>query len=64
MAHYKVNFPVTKNMGSYSTIATETSMETKEENALWDYNSARAHDGLQPLHELPYGTTFERIEYK
>lgn len=34
------------DMGSYTTVATESNSETKEENALWDFNSARRHDGL------------------
>jgi hypothetical protein len=51
-------------MGSYSTVASESLMETKEENALWAYNDSRAHDGLGPLKELPYGTTFTVINEK
>ena len=58
---YRVEFPVTKNMGSYSTVAKASPMETVEENALWDYNSARAHDGLPPLKVLPKGTKMTRI---
>lgn len=59
--YYKVNFPVTRDMGPYSTIAHESALETKEENALWDYNRARAHDGLAPFKQLPKGTTFQAI---
>lgn len=62
MTRYKVHVPCTIQMGSYTTIATEYTMESKEDNALWDYNNARAHDGLKPLNALPDGTTFTRIE--
>ena len=37
------------DMGSYTTTATETAHETMVENALWDVNSARRHDGLPEL---------------
>jgi hypothetical protein len=33
-------------------------METKEQNALWHFNSARMHDGLLPLQKLPKGFIF------
>lgn len=63
MTHYKVHIPTTRHLGAYDTIATETTMESKEENALWDYNNVRAHDGLKPVQALPDGTTFARIDY-
>jgi hypothetical protein len=37
------------DMGSYTTIAKASHGETVEENALWDINSARRHDGLPEL---------------
>lgn len=37
------------DMGSYTTNAKGSAMETVEENALWDFNSARRHDGLPEL---------------
>jgi hypothetical protein len=48
-------------IGPFKTIATESPMETKEENALWAYNSARQHDGLPPLTTLPKGFKFEKV---
>lgn len=36
-------------MGSYTTNAKGSMMETVLENALWDFNSARGHDGLPHL---------------
>jgi hypothetical protein len=52
---YKYTIPPTDEQGSYSTIANSDS------DALWDYNSARAHDGLPPIKSLPKGTKRERI---
>jgi hypothetical protein len=38
------------DMGSYTTTARATgAMESAIENALWDFNSARDHDGLPHL---------------
>lgn len=45
---YQVNLFI-PDMGSYKTIAKESHGETVEENALWDINSARRHDGLTEL---------------
>lgn len=61
MMKYKVTFPTTTKNGVYSIVAVETSMETKEENALWHYNNALAHDGIRSVDELPKGTRFEPI---
>jgi len=33
-----------------------------EQNALWQYNGARAHDGLPPLKCMPKGTKYIRQE--
>jgi hypothetical protein len=59
---YIAKFPPTRDMGSYKTTCSGSLMETHQENALWDYNSARAHDGLPPLSKCPAGTVFEPIE--
>jgi hypothetical protein len=58
---YTCKVPTTRLMSSFSTVCEANSQETKEENALWDYNNARAHDGLPPLEKLPAGTTFTPI---
>lgn len=52
----------TDDMGTYWGICSDTLMETAEENALWDVNKAREHDGLKPLDEMPRGTVYERLD--
>lgn len=49
------------DMGSYTTVATESRHESKEENALWDFNSARRHDGLP---EFTLGEFIDQIWLK
>lgn len=50
--------PPTRNVGSYSGTCSATYGETYRKNALWDYNSCRAHDGLPPLTRMPAGTVY------
>jgi len=50
------------DIGPFWTYATESPMETKEENALWNYNSSRAHDGLKPKSKLPKGFIFQKVK--
>jgi len=57
---YKVTVPPTMQMGSYSTTARDREFESKEQEALWDYNSAREHDGLPPVKRMPKGTKYEK----
>lgn len=59
---FKAKFPVTAHMSPIDYVVKESAMETMEENALWHYNSSRAHDGLQPLEHLPSGVTFSPIQ--
>ena len=60
---YKAIIPFTDDMGSVSPIMCEDSlMESAEENALWQLNSMRDHDGLPHLEELPPGVQFEVVE--
>jgi len=47
-------------MGSYACKVSDR-YESKHKAALWDYNSARAHDGLEPLQRMPNGTKYQRI---
>lgn len=47
-AKYKVTAFI-PDMGSYTTVAHANGTETVEENALWDFNSARRHDGLPEM---------------
>lgn len=60
MTFYKVTVPPTDEMGSYSARVSDD-YETKAAAALWDYNSARAHDGLEPLKRMPRGTVYTKI---
>lgn len=56
---WRVTVPFVDDMGSISPfVATESTMESKEANALWTINSMRSHDCLQPLRRLPRGTRF------
>jgi hypothetical protein len=63
VAKYRVTVPFIDDMGSVLPfIATSSPMETKEQNALWDLNSMREHDGLPKLSRMPAGTKYERID--
>jgi hypothetical protein len=62
MTRYKVTVPPTMEQGSYTTTVTTRGgwfSESIAKQALWDYNSARAHDGLPPLSRMPKGTRYE-----
>jgi hypothetical protein len=59
---YKVNVPPTMEQGSYKCIAEASYSETMRQNALWQYNKAREHDGLPPVKRLPNGTTFDPVK--
>lgn len=59
---YKCIVPITSTLGPTILTCTEGLMESKEDNALWQYNKAREHDGNPPLDELPKGTTFEPLD--
>lgn len=61
MVIYKFIVPSTMDMGSYSGIANAGYTETMRKNALWQYNNARAHDGLIELSKMPNGTKYERV---
>jgi hypothetical protein len=52
--------PPTSEQGSYQGTASASYGETLAQSALWDYNSARAHDGLPPLSRMPAGTTYRK----
>ena len=64
MTRYKVIIPPTAEQGSYQTEVRSTGGyfgETKAQQALWDYNSCRAHDGLPPISRLPKGTRYIKL---
>lgn len=55
-------FPCNSKHGPFTVVGTSTAMETAEENALWQYNSAIAHDGYSPVESFPKGTTQKVLE--
>lgn len=60
MSTFKVSVPPTSDQGSFTCTARGGRNETMRQNALWHYNSARAHDGQLPLLRMPAGTTYTR----
>jgi hypothetical protein len=56
----KFTVPPTREMGSYFGYASDAYAESLAQSALWDYNSARAHDGLPPLSRMPRGTVYHK----
>jgi hypothetical protein len=60
MSHRICIVPPTKDMGSYQTYCKSSYMETYRGNAVWSYNKAREHDGLEPLTRMPVGTKYVR----
>ena len=55
---YTVKVPPTAEQGSYTCTVSSSRYETRAQQALADYNSARAHDGLPPVKRMPAGTTY------
>ncbi len=58
---YTVKVPPTAEQGSYQTIVSGSRGQTYRAEALQDYNSCRAHDGLPPVSRMPAGTTYTAI---
>lgn len=56
MKKIQYTIPPTANVGNCTIIGVSSTTETARENALWEYNSMRAHDGLQPVGTFPNGT--------
>ena len=56
---YVVTVPPTREMGSYKT-RVRGPMDNARRDALWDYNSARDHDGLEPVDRMPSGTKYTK----
>lgn len=52
--------PPTRDQGSHEGTCSANMSETLAQSALWDYNSARAHDGLPPLSRMPAGTIYHK----
>jgi hypothetical protein len=62
MAKYKVNVPYIPDMGSIAPfIVSQSPRNSKEDEALWEINSMRDHDGLPHRKTLPRGVTFTPI---
>jgi len=61
---YTVTVPPTAEQGSYKTTVSGSHGQTYRAEALQDYNSCRAHDGLPPVSRMPAGTTYTPIEYQ
>lgn len=59
---YQVIVPPTKEVGSYKTTVSGSYFQTYREEALQDYNSCRAHDGLEPIKKMPKGTEYIKIK--
>ena len=64
MTRFKVTVPPTMEQGSYTTIVSDGGKfgRTAAQDALQDYNSCRAHDGLPPIRRMPAGTRYKSIE--
>jgi len=63
MSKYICKVPFIPSMGSISPFTVNDSFgESKQEQALWQINSMRDHDGLRHLTKLPTGTTFTKTE--
>lgn len=61
---YTVKVPPTMEQGSYQTTVTGSHSQSYRAEALQDYNSARAHDGLPPITRMPAGTSYTpRVEF-
>ncbi len=60
-ALYRFTVPPTREQGSHSGNCRDGYGETYRKDALRDYNSARAHDGLDPIARMPRGTRYARI---
>ncbi len=59
MKTYTVSVPPTMEQGSFKATAKAIYNETMRQNALLQYNSARAHDCQIPLKRMPRGTTYK-----
>ena len=56
---YKI--PTVRDQGPCIIVGVDSCIETAREDALWQYNRMREHDGQPPLAGLPLGTTSEVI---
>lgn len=61
MAEYNVYVPPTMEQSEFNFVCRDSPMGSVRCDALSDYNSARAHDGQEPLKRMPRGTTYTLI---
>lgn len=59
MKTIRFTVPPTAHVGSYASTCSASYGETYRQNALSDYNSCRAHDGIAPVSRMPAGTNYE-----
>jgi hypothetical protein len=64
MKKIKYVIPASHQVGNCEIVGVSSLMETARENALWQYNSMRAHDGLPPVVSFPNGTKGETIFFE
>lgn len=58
---YSIKVGATRDMGSYKTTVAADNKTQARERALWDYNNARAHDGLGAIPSLPSGHSCDLV---
>jgi hypothetical protein len=58
---YNIKVPPTMEQGSFNFTISRVTSRTVRKEALWDYNSARAHDGLPPVKRMPAGTFYSPV---
>jgi len=58
----RYDIPPTRDQGNCRIVGVSSPMETARENALWEYNSMREHDGQPSVENLPRGTKSVRLE--
>lgn len=59
MRLYNVTVPAHRNTPATSLVAYGNDAETLRKNALANYNSIRANNGLVPMLRMPNGTKYE-----
>lgn len=59
---YQFTVPPTMEQGSHKGNCAPGYFTSYRADALQEYNSARAHDGLPPLKRMPRGTKYSRLK--
>jgi hypothetical protein len=58
---YNFTVPPTENIGSFAGVCQDGFGQNFRQDALWQYNSAREHDGFEPVKRMPAGTEYRGI---